>query len=1487
MKMMKSIYRKFAKRTLLLILIVHFSMLSFAATYFVSNSGNDTNSGLTEAMPWQTLAKVNATTFVAGDQILFKKGNTFYGSITVKNSGTAGNPITFGAYGTGANPIITGFTSVTAWVNLGNNVWESANAVSTLSTCNMVTINGVNTAMGRWPNSDAPNGGYLTYQSHSGKLSVTSSSLTGTPNWTGANAVIRTNRYTMAFGDITSQTGGTLNFSTALTSTPTDGYGFFIQNDIRTLDVQGEWYYNPTSHKISIYSTSEPIGVKVSSVENLLAFTGLNNVAIGSYTIIKNIDFIGSNGDAIYVWKHYSTHIHHVTIQNCNISFTGYNGIWLRGNYLSVIDNEISETNRSAINLQYSKIVSVENNILNNISLTLGKGSGYADVAIAAFTIKSANINYNKITNCGFNGISFDSDSTIIASYNFIDHYCLKLDDGGAISTGGNNIYGGKIISNICTNGIGNYFGTPDPNGMTVGIYCDDNSQYIEAAYNTAYNCGGVGLFFHNSSNNNIHHNISYNNDYQLRIVDDNISPAKCLNNIFKYNILVSKSAAQTVADFYSISNDLLSNGSILDSNYYARPIDNNIIIRDYQPAFGNNFKTLAQWQTYSGQDANSKKSPQTITSENDLRFEYNETTSPKTIALSVPMLDVKGTKYIKTITLQPFTSVVLMKDLSPVIVPGAPTSVVAIAGNASASVTFVAPENNGGSAITGYTVASIPAGGTDSNSGSTSLTHTITGLTNGTTYTFTVKTTNSAGTSVASVASNSVIPKAPAATGFLFTGPLSGSVNSPSANFTVIPNNLFTGTITITPTGPGSVGLSSKVLTFSNSSTAQTFTITPTVAGSVTLTATNNGTLTNPANLTYTLNAIVPDAPTTLVAAAGDTSATVTFIAPTNTGGSAITGYTITSIPAGGTDINAGSTSLIHNITGLTNGTSYTFTVKASNSLGSSVASVASNSVIPVAADVIIKQGSIPPTHFIPVWNGENGLNHMNIMVVSAILEDLPLSPEDEIAVFSGSNCVGSMKLSKTINADDNSTFLTIPASQDDGSGNGFTINDTIVFKIWDNKNQQEMIAKAVVYRNNISTWLCSGKYVAGGTSVVEIVSYTEYSQTIPLKKGYNMMSTFVTAQNPLACDVTQSLADAGYLIKLQDEAGNSLEDWGTFGGWVNNVGSIKDTEGYKIKVSDNCSLQLTGRPIALPLDIPLRSGWNIISFPRTDLVDAMNIIQPLIDQNKLIKVQDESGNSIEDWGIFGGWKNGIGYFIPGKAYKVKMTSDAILTIQENYLKSVLILANLEEPEYFTTEVEGNGSDHVNINVVGLREAGISAGDELAAFDGNLCVGVFKITGNNAIDGSAALVASVSSGNQANDGFTEGHAIQLIAWNKLTGAESKVQSDVISGQMKYIKNSSVLLKAKTLTTGISNSNDISTIDVFPNPSHGKVTVRFSSIPDAGSRIDILDVSGRKVASRIVTGMVEEFQLGNQPVGVYLVKTMLGSAETINKLVIN
>ena len=108
---------------------------------------------------------------------------------------------------------------------------------------------------------------------------------------------------------------------------------------------------------------------------------------------------------------------------------------------------------------------------------------------------------------------------------------------------------------------------------------------------------------------------------------------------------------------------------------------------------------------------------------------------------------------------------------------------------------------------------------------------------------------------------------------------------------------------------------------------------------------------------------ATVPGAPVIGTATAGDGQATITFTPPISDGGLKITRYTVTSSPGG---FMASSSSSPITIAGLTNGTNYTFTVMATNSIGTGAVSAPSNSVIPTA--------STPVTYDVTVNNSYAG---------------------------------------------------------------------------------------------------------------------------------------------------------------------------------------------------------------------------------------------------------------------------------------------------------------------------------------------------------------------------------------------------------------------------------------------------------------------------------------------------------------------------------
>ncbi len=111
------------------------------------------------------------------------------------------------------------------------------------------------------------------------------------------------------------------------------------------------------------------------------------------------------------------------------------------------------------------------------------------------------------------------------------------------------------------------------------------------------------------------------------------------------------------------------------------------------------------------------------------------------------------------------------------------------------------------------------------------------------------------------------------------------------------------------------------------------------------------------------TVFASQPGVPTSVSASSGaNAQSVVSWTAPSSDGGSPITGYTVTANP-GGQQCSWTSGALSCTVTGLTNGTNYTFAVTATNAAGTSAASASSSTITPTAPATTAPATTSPAT--------------------------------------------------------------------------------------------------------------------------------------------------------------------------------------------------------------------------------------------------------------------------------------------------------------------------------------------------------------------------------------------------------------------------------------------------------------------------------------------------------------------------------------------
>ena len=552
--------------------------------------------------------------FRPGDQILFRQGDQFADSLVITTSGTLGSPIRFAAFGSAEKaPVINGFQQLTNWQAVGNGVWKTAYNSPTGSVRNLF-VDGKFQPIGRYPNTDAPNGGYLTITQKNGKT-ITVDGLKG--NWAGGDAVIRTARWILEREQIEQQNGTQITLSKNTQYKIEATVGFFIANHPNTLDREGEWAYDADAKEIYLFSSAKPDTKTIYTAHERRPV----RVNRGKHIVIDGFSVQGPANTGIIVYRS-----SFVTVANCTVFGSGQNGITAyESEEITLSSNIIDYANNNGITINSDNkgwpawSIKITGNKITRTALIAGMGENgdnkYFGISAQASEL---DIRDNRVDQTGYVGIGFVGQNVHVEN-NYVTDFCLVKDDGGGIygwvefKVPGQDItIKNNVVSGAGSSSVG--FGTKTPENIDAFCYyLDGRTSDVDLQYNTAHGKPGNGIYLHNTNDSRISNNQIFDSSIGMLLSYDNTETGSPLrNNTITHNVVFAKDASQEIIRFASRDNNFDSAG-VIDNNYYYHPSQPDPKINVTRFRGGSRvgeWYSLERWQTAFGHDIHSQTTP-------------------------------------------------------------------------------------------------------------------------------------------------------------------------------------------------------------------------------------------------------------------------------------------------------------------------------------------------------------------------------------------------------------------------------------------------------------------------------------------------------------------------------------------------------------------------------------------------------------------------------------------------------------------------------------------------------------------------------------------------------------------------------------------------------------------------------------------------------------------------------------------------------------
>ncbi|MFN3404041.1 MAG: T9SS type A sorting domain-containing protein [Cytophagaceae bacterium] len=632
--------------TIIFALLVFKYNNSEATNYYLSDAGDDNNSGTSSSHAWKSIDKLNAmmATVKPGDTIYFRTGDTFIGQINLTVSGSSGKAIVFNSYGSGENASISACLPIGVWTNFGKNIWR----VPVPTKVSQVFENNRRLPVGRFPNT-----GYLRTDNEGTRTSFFDAALKKSRiNFAGSNVVLQNTDYHWESKLVATYSSGNFTLASSVNSNISKDQGYYLINKLDFLDVKDEWYYDETSGYLYLFSTVNPTGRNISASVYDYGIKGSwnrNNIHV------LNLNFAGQSLDGLWLR---GAGCNNNIINNCTYDSQRRYAVSLMGENIIVRNNIFRETGGIATEVTGANNIVIENNQYKRIGLNTSVITGSVGElqAIRVWDSFNSKLRNNLIDSIGYNGITCNSGNGIISN-NIVTNTLLIASDGGGIYCWSNKSNNMNFENNIVDNVFGNVEARPA--GTSVfksGIYLDNGVYNCVVKNNTVMSAGlrsNAG-----TSANSFIGNVVYKSDYGLNFSEWYAGPS-VLNMICKGNIFYTNVAGGIPLLIESEDNhyDVFSAS---DSNYYCNPYSENVV--QYKWHTKKTF-SLSNWQQETGLDAHSKKSTFQWEYPTDKSFIIvNKTNQPLNYTLGNGVFDLDNNPKSEVV-IPPFSSQIFVRD--------------------------------------------------------------------------------------------------------------------------------------------------------------------------------------------------------------------------------------------------------------------------------------------------------------------------------------------------------------------------------------------------------------------------------------------------------------------------------------------------------------------------------------------------------------------------------------------------------------------------------------------------------------------------------------------------------------------------------------------------------------------------------------------------------------------------------------------------------